>query len=511
MTKFGLLHQEISVTPFTLGIMHRGFHQHLHDKYLNIHFKNSFIAYKNYQVDWYGDLDNFSDLADRVIDLSIKNNFSSKLLSDTKKIGEKIFIENNHIESLDLKNISNIELGQELQKLYLLGNKISDLGQMAVFPDLRFYKLSTILKNLIKEKKIRQGLKMAPNEYFSLLVASSKSSLSAAEKKELLTLALTFDKNRKLKDLFKKESPGSLVLLLEKEYKNEYRKISKLNKKYRWLIFGQLGPTKQLIETVEELKDLLKKGSLKSELNELQKEKQNFLDKQKKYTKELCLDAGEKKLFEVARDFSFNKIYRYEMLMFNFYNLDRILHEVSFRTKYTVKQLQFMSHEEIVGLLQGNKTISKDEIKKRQHFCVTIIKSNNNIEFLTGDMAKLYIKNNTQAESVKDDIMVVHGSVAFMGRVFGKVKIVNSRDDMDKVEVGDVLVSIQTNPDLLPAMKKASALVTDVGGITSHAAIVARELRKPCIIGTKIATKIFKDGDMVEVDATKGDVKKISS
>lgn len=64
-----------------------------------------------------------------------------------------------------------------------------------------------------------------------------------------------------------------------------------------------------------------------------------------------------------------------------------------------------------------------------------------------------------------------------------------------------------TLPDLLPAMKKASAFVTDEGGVMCHAAIIARELKKPCIIGTRIATQFLKDGDLVEVDAEKGIVK----
>jgi len=78
---------------------------------------------------------------------------------------------------------------------------------------------------------------------------------------------------------------------------------------------------------------------------------------------------------------------------------------------------------------------------------------------------------------------------------------------MDKIEIGDVLIAVMTRPDYLPAMQKAIAFVTDEGGITCHAAIVAREMKKPCVIGTKIATKTFKDGDMVEVDAEKGVVK----
>lgn len=81
--------------------------------------------------------------------------------------------------------------------------------------------------------------------------------------------------------------------------------------------------------------------------------------------------------------------------------------------------------------------------------------------------------------------------------------------DINKVKSGDILIAVMTFPNFIPAMEKAAAFVTDEGGILCYAAIVAREMKKPCMIGTKIATKIFKDGDMVEVDANLGSVKKI--
>lgn len=73
----------------------------------------------------------------------------------------------------------------------------------------------------------------------------------------------------------------------------------------------------------------------------------------------------------------------------------------------------------------------------------------------------------------------------------------------------DILVSFATNPNLMPAIRKAAAIVTDEGGLTCHAAIVSRELGIPCVVGTKIVTQILKDGDKVEVDARKGIVKKL--
>jgi len=81
--------------------------------------------------------------------------------------------------------------------------------------------------------------------------------------------------------------------------------------------------------------------------------------------------------------------------------------------------------------------------------------------------------------------------------------------DVSKVKRGDILVTSMTTPELAPAMEKAAAFITDEGGILCYAAIVACEINKPCIIGTKIATKVLKDGDLVEVDAIKGIVRKL--
>ena len=74
-------------------------------------------------------------------------------------------------------------------------------------------------------------------------------------------------------------------------------------------------------------------------------------------------------------------------------------------------------------------------------------------------------------------------------------------------EIGDVLVSKMTTPMYIPLMQKAVAIITDDGGILSHAAITARELGKPCIVGTKVATQVLHDGDTVVVDAERGVVR----
>ena len=98
---------------------------------------------------------------------------------------------------------------------------------------------------------------------------------------------------------------------------------------------------------------------------------------------------------------------------------------------------------------------------------------------------------------------------ASQGRSEGNVKIILKSEDLPKMQQGDILISSMTRPELVPAMKKAAAIVTDEGGITSHAAIVSRELGIPCVVGTKIATKVFKDNDFIEVNANHGIARKV--
>ncbi len=103
----------------------------------------------------------------------------------------------------------------------------------------------------------------------------------------------------------------------------------------------------------------------------------------------------------------------------------------------------------------------------------------------------------------------VSGQPACRGSAQGQARIVLSQSDFNKFQDGDVLVTSMTRPEFLPLMKKAVAIVTDEGGITCHAAIVSRELGIPCVIGTKVATKVFKDGDVLKIDAHKGEITKI--
>lgn len=108
-------------------------------------------------------------------------------------------------------------------------------------------------------------------------------------------------------------------------------------------------------------------------------------------------------------------------------------------------------------------------------------------------------ENNAEKLSV-----LVRGLAASPGIASGPVIIIKDMNEIARVSEGDILVTGMTNPDMVPAMRKASAVVTDEGGRTCHAAIVSRELGIPCIVGSKDGTSKLKEGAIVTVDATRG-------
>jgi len=112
--------------------------------------------------------------------------------------------------------------------------------------------------------------------------------------------------------------------------------------------------------------------------------------------------------------------------------------------------------------------------------------------------------------------LTAQGETAHPGHAIGSCRIVETKDisqvlnDLKRFKKGDILVTHMTQPNMMPIARKAAAIIADEGGITSHAAIIARELGVPCIVGAKNATQIFKDGDLVKVDAEKGIIKKLN-
>ncbi|MBC8500278.1 MAG: hypothetical protein ISS25_02580 [Nanoarchaeota archaeon] len=181
--------------------------------------------------------------------------------------------------------------------------------------------------------------------------------------------------------------------------------------------------------------------------------------------------------------------------------------EISKRKNISFEDICFYTRKDLIELLDKNKRV---DISKRKKAFVTIYNEGGGIEYLEGDEALAYSK--PFLETRVNDIKEIKGLVVSKGKknvIKGKARIVLTPKESSHFKHGDILVAPMTSPDFVTVMRKAAAIITDEGGMTSHAAIVSRELGIPCIVGTKIATKVLKDGDLVEVDADKGIVRRI--
>ncbi|MBI4059699.1 hypothetical protein HY406_01400 [Candidatus Giovannonibacteria bacterium] len=229
------------------------------------------------------------------------------------------------------------------------------------------------------------------------------------------------------------------------------------------------------------------------------------LKKRNELLRKLKIGGKWKLIFEAFGDFMITKIYRRFAQIYAVYKMEFILREIGRRLDLSLMQVRFMLPQEIrVALLHGK--VGREELRERTKFCVYYAEKGRDAIF-TGAKAEKLAEVAQRVEI--GEVQELKGQTGCVGRASGAVKIIIRPADMSKMNKGDILVSIATDPDIVPAMKKAAAIVTEQGGVTSHAAIVSRELNIPCVIGTKIATKVLKDGDLVEVDANQGIVRKL--
>lgn len=103
--------------------------------------------------------------------------------------------------------------------------------------------------------------------------------------------------------------------------------------------------------------------------------------------------------------------------------------------------------------------------------------------------------------------LLLKGTPASLGTVKGRAKILHDQSELHKVKKGDILVVEMTDPLYMHAIMRAGGIITNIGGVLCHAAIVSRELKIPCIVGTENATEVLKDEQLIVLDATKGEVR----
>ncbi|MFW5847213.1 MAG: PEP/pyruvate-binding domain-containing protein [Nanoarchaeota archaeon] len=313
------------------------------------------------------------------------------------------------------------------------------------------------------------------------------------EEKSLLKLAI------KLNDL-NNNSSENFEKLLDKHVK-EYSSIP----------FGYVeGIIWDKIFFIDKMKKIISEGDPKKILNKKLKDLELKKKKQQVLFERLNLPVRLKSLITISHKLAYLQDLKKTFQTRSHPHLQLVvLPEIAKRLNLDVKYVHFLTPYEIRDcLISGG--ISKElrvELVTRENNSILVVKDNQYI-WILGDAAVDFAK---KYELVCSTVSTnkFKGISASSGKVIGVVKVCVNSKDIAKLKKGDILVAPMTTPDYVSAMKLAGAIITDEGGITCHAAIIAREFGIPCIIGTTNATKVLKDGDLVEVDAINGVVTKI--
>jgi len=441
-----------------------------------------------------------------------------KILNKTLKNPEWFIKKNKEVEKASKALIESSEklsktnflvlTNKELEKIYSKHNKLHQechvSGQLAIMLEWDHELLTNYLKDFLEKEIKKNHLPLKIGETFSVLTTPLKDSFQLKEEREVIKLALKILKKKKVKKVFLKKEVKEITEQLPKINKKLSKEIDLHYKKYCWLSFMYIGPAwnkdyfvariKGLLKDEKELPEILKK------MNSREKEV-----KQKKLAELLSLNKKTQELFGISKEIIYLKGLRKDAMYFSFYSYEPLLKEISKRTGFSVNQLRFLWPTELSKAILGKK-FNPNELNERRKLSV-FVSINGKKKTFIGKEAKKRAKQSPNPKNFK--LKELEGTTAVPGMVKGIAKIINIPEEMSKMNEGDILVSHVTNPNLVPAMKKASAIVTDIGGVTCHAAIVSRELNIPCVIGTKIATKVFKDGDLLDVNANHGIIKKI--
>lgn len=404
--------------------------------------------------------------------------YISSLYKIQKRAGKNLVKLSHKIRSYNLADFSVdqlIDFYDQLKKAWIAHDQINvpiwyiagDFFQAKINNELSKYKL--LLEDI------------------NTLLTPSKPSFSAEEELEIYKIAYNV-----------------------KEEKNNFKKINRLVEKYYWIPFGYDGPDLYTFEHYDKLiKEIVESKSYEQILEKIQ-QIENYekvlSKKHKEIYKRYSLPKEIKRLVETLHVLALITDERKEYTFQAHEVLYRILNEISAKLSVNPVALRFVMIDELKRLVSDKNKLEETGLRRFKNGIIVHWKEEG-FEVLEGDeLLKLESEVFPKIENTQE----IKGQIGCRGPqtiTKGRVRILNTSRENSKLEKGEILVTTMTTPEFVPAMRKSLAIVTDEGGVTCHAAIVSRELNISCIIGTKFASKVLKDGDIVEVDTDKGIVR----
>ena len=398
--------------------------------------------------------------------------FADKLVRDLEniiKIDKKI----SQAEFLKKKTWNSNEL-IEILNLYL--NWFSQFFEI-VYP---WFAIDEMKENIL-EPWIKKKYKNKANEIIEKIFKPTNLPLSSIEQLDFLKI-------------YSAKGIRRGVLMKKHKKKYDFLAVHQLEDRPFDLNYYQSRIKNIKKSEYSEVKNNLKKA--KSEITEANK-LQATLKFPEKY------DA----LLSLIRSFAYLRTNSIDHMMMAYKTFQKPLTKIAQKLGINLEELTFLTFYEIENGLKNKIDLKEKARKRMQNGYLYLIGSQASYLFQDRKGVEIFRSFEKFTDVYKSDRKKITGTSAFPGKATGKARVIFDRRLAGELKKGEILVTTMTSPDFVPAMKRAKAIVTNEGGILCHAAIMARELRKTCIIGTKIATDVIKTGDLVEVDANNGIVK----
>lgn len=383
------------------------------------------------------------------------------------------------LKKTNLLKLPNKKLAEAYKGIVDCYKDVYPYGEPIAFVSKNF--ADVIEQYLVKEKHTTK-------DEFHALITPIEKSFMHDEQQALLEIALKVKGNKitkKIKDLLKEHTD-----------------------RFIWIPYDYGANHYTLEYFTKELKRNLEKGDkeLKKELNDLKNYSANMKKKHEQLFKKYKVDAYHKRLFKVVQDCYYLMDYKKGIFTQLHWYSANVFYAIQKRLRIKKEHVQYLLPYEVKNLLLGKEKPDRKRLEARYNAFVLVVKASGKTDTIEGKKAEEIVGSFYKDGSEKEDVKSLSGRGASPGNVRGKVRIIMDAKKCGEMKKGEVLVTAMTSPDFMPAVRKAIAIVTDEGGVTCHAAIVARELNIPCVVGTKMATKILKNSDVIEVRGCHGSV-----
>ncbi|OIO16794.1 hypothetical protein AUJ29_02305 [Candidatus Kuenenbacteria bacterium CG1_02_38_13] len=457
-------------------------------------FKNIMISIYDDQTVWYICKPELKKIVQFYLQSQIKH---KNFIADAKKHWDKYNVQPflSLVHNLEYKNFDEFSNAELLQTFNNFSEIFMSLWYNSIFHDTFDVAGEKILLQTLKQEKL-----VLTDLELSLLLSNPTPSPLQQERLDLLKIT------EQILKLWLK--PNQLnIKFLKNKFSLIYQKLGEHSRKYHWS-HNDYASIQQLDARyflhnikilIQDQRKLKLEQDLKNSFVKI-KHQRDKLIKNRKISRD-CLN--------IINLLLVISCWRDERKMYNQMG-DGIIHhfikELSLRTDIAEIFLEHLLWSEIKNVFNLSVADLQAISQRREQGMFCVIPRRYKIEWLDYKQIR---KINSIMKNIFAESKQLEGSPAYPGKVQSIARIILNKKDFHKLKPGEILVAPNTRPEYVPIMKIAGAIISEEGGITCHAAIISRELKKPTIVGVQGALDVLKDGDIVEVDADKGVVRRL--